>query len=45
MDSPTRLIVGVLVAVLVVALIAFARGEPRHAEPTAAPNAALDVRV
>ena len=45
MDGTTRLIVGVLIAVLVVALIAFARGEPRHGEPTAAASVALDVRI
>ena len=41
MDGTTRLIVGVLIAVLVVALIAFARREPRHGEPTAAASVAL----
>jgi hypothetical protein len=45
MDGTTRLIVGVLIAALVVALVAFARGEPRHGEPTAAPSAALHVRA
>jgi hypothetical protein len=35
MDGSTRWVVGILVAVLIVALIAYARGEPRHGEPTA----------
>jgi hypothetical protein len=40
-DDPIRLVVGLFVAVLIAALIVFARGEPSHGEPTAQPAAAV----
>ena len=37
MDDSIRWVVGFLVAVLIASLIVFARGEPRHGEPTPPP--------
>jgi hypothetical protein len=42
MNGPLRLVVAILVVVAIIALVAFARGEPEHGEPTA-PSAAIQV--
>ena len=39
MDGPLRWVVAILVVAAIVALVAFARGEPQHGEPTASPVA------
>jgi hypothetical protein len=39
MDRPSNLVLAIVVAALILGLIAFARGEPRHGEPTAPPAA------
>lgn len=39
MDGPFRWVVAILIAAAIIALIAFARGEPEHGEPTAPPVA------
>ena len=39
MDGPGRWIVAILITAAIVALVAFARGEPEHGEPTAPPAA------
>ena len=39
MDGPLRWVVAILVVAAIIALVAFARGEPQHGEPTA-PHAA-----
>jgi hypothetical protein len=45
MDQSTRWVVGIVIALAIVALIAFARGAPEHAEPTAPPSAALVITI
>ena len=35
MDGPLRWVVAILVVAAIVALVAFARGDPQHGEPTA----------
>jgi hypothetical protein len=45
MDRGIRWVVGIVIAVAIVALIAFARGTPEHAEPTAPPSAAVAVSI
>jgi hypothetical protein len=35
MDGPFRWVVAILIVAGIVAMIAFARGEPEHGEPTA----------
>ncbi len=35
MDGPLRWVVAILVVAAIVGLVAFARGEPQHAEPRA----------
>jgi hypothetical protein len=45
MDRPTNLVLAIVVVVLILGLIAFARGEPRHGEPTAPPAAMRVVGV
>jgi hypothetical protein len=41
MDRGLRWVVAIVITAAIVALVAFARGEPRHAEPTAPPAAAV----
>jgi hypothetical protein len=35
MDGPLRWVVAILVVAAIIALVAFARGDPEHGEPTA----------
>jgi hypothetical protein len=37
MDGPLRWIVAILVVAAIIGLVALARGEPRHGEPTPPP--------
>ena len=39
MDGSSRWVVAILVVAAIIALVAFARGEPEHGEPTAPPAA------
>ena len=39
MDGPLRWVVAILIVAAIIALVAFARGEPEHGEPTAPPAA------
>ena len=39
MDGPFRWVVAILIVAAIIALVAFARGEPEHGEPTAPPAA------
>ena len=39
MDGPFRWVVAILVVAAIVGLVALARGEPEHGEPTAPPAA------
>ena len=39
MDGPVRWVVAILVVAAIIALVAFARGDPEHGEPTAPPAA------
>ena len=39
MDGPVRWVVAILVVAAIIALVAFARGEPEHGEPTPPPVA------
>ena len=39
MDGPFRWVLAILVVAAIVGLVAFARGEPEHGEPTAPPAA------
>jgi hypothetical protein len=41
MDRALRWVVAILVTAAIVALVAFARGEPQRAEPTAPAGAAI----
>jgi hypothetical protein len=41
MDRGLRWVVAILVTAAIIALVAFARGEPQHAEPTAPAAAAI----
>jgi hypothetical protein len=38
-DGPFRWVVAILVAAAIIALVALARGEPEHGEPTGPPAA------
>jgi len=44
MDGPVRWVIAILVVAAIIALVAFARGDPGHGEPDASP-AALIVNV
>ncbi len=44
MDGPIRWVVAILIAAAIIGLLAFARGEPEHGEPTA-PATALVVEA
>ena len=39
MDGPFRWVLAILIVAAIVGLVAFARGEPEHGEPTAPPAA------
>jgi hypothetical protein len=39
MDGPFRWVVAILIVAAIIGLVTFARGEPRHGEPTAPPAA------
>ena len=43
MDGPLRWIVGILVVAAIIALVAFARGEPEHGDPTPPPAAFVHI--
>ena len=39
MDGPLRWVVAILVVAAIIALVAFARGDPEHGDPTVPPAA------
>jgi len=39
MDGPFRWVVAILIVAAIVGLVAFARGDPEHGDPTAPPAA------
>ncbi len=39
MDGPLRWVAAILIVAAIIGLLAFARGEPEHGEPTAPPAA------
>ncbi len=44
-DGGIRWLVALIVAVAIVALVAFARGEPEHAPRSASPSVAAELRI
>ncbi len=45
MDGPLRWVLAILIVAAIIGLVAFARGDPQHAEPTAPPAAVRMVGV
>ena len=39
MDGPLRWVAAILIVAAIIALVAFARGDPEHGDPTAPPAA------